>query len=474
MVHSRTFYVSGSLINPKSLGLIEFIESAILKVVDGLIVQREVYSTPKELSVAIENIKKIDPSTTMLEITQGSFLTPGFVDLHTHAPQFRNRALGMQFELLEWLDRVTFPEEKRFNCDLKPNSDHESSNCLTEDDVFKIYREMTRHYLMNGTTTCVYFGSLHLRPNQILAECLNDAGQRALVGKVCMDCNSPTDYVETFQESLTNTKAFCEYVRSLGSTLINPVITPRFAITCSRECLKGLGDLYREENLDPKNKVYIQTHLSETRAEVDFVTSLFPESKSYSHVYDEAGLLTPRTILAHCIYLENLEIDLIKERNCGIAHCPTSNFSLSSGVLDVRRLLDAGIQKIGLGSDISGGYAVCILDAIRSSLFASKLTSNVFPANENYKQNGKSLGNKAISPNEAFFLATLGGATALGMEDSIGSLDVGKRFDALFIHPTKSLTSGEKIEESFYRFLFTGDDRWITHVFVDGKPIVIK
>ncbi|XP_070545812.1 guanine deaminase-like isoform X2 [Ptychodera flava] len=331
-------------------------------------------------------------------LKDGQFLIPGFIDTHIHAPQYVFTGTGYDLPLMEWLDKYTFPTESKFS-DIK--------------FADRAYSKAVKRTIKHGTTTACYFATLHAKAAVKLAEIIDKAGQRAFVGKVNMDQNSPKFYVEKTENSLSETKWFIEQMNERQYSRVSAVITPRFVPTCTVGLMDGLSDLAKTHNLP------IQSHLCESKNEVSFVKKLHPET-SYTDVYNDHGLLSERTIMAHCVYCDDKEIELLKETGTGIAHCPNSNTFLASGILDVRKLLERKV-KVGLGTDVSGGYNPSILDAIRQSVGVSKLLA---VDRENYSP---------ISYQEAFRLATLGGSQVLGLEDKIGNFEVGKEFDALLI-----------------------------------------
>lgn len=381
-------------------------------------------------------------------------MIPGFVDMHTHAPQYRNLGLGLDYTLLEWLEKVTFPEEVWYG---RKHSDEGEGEQEYSERVSTVYDSMVKHYLRCGTTTCCYFGSIQLEANKILVERIAANGQRALIGKTCMDCNSPPNYVESGVESIEGTEEFIQYVRGVDSGLVHrgtllPVVTPRFALTCTEPTMHALG------RVAARTDAHIQSHMSENSEEIAFARKLFSSHPTYGSIYESMGLLTEKTIMAHCIHLSDDEYFLLKKYNVSIAHCPNSNFAINSGIMNVRRALSHGI-RVGLGTDVSGGYAVSMLDAIRQAIIASKALYIKDPSLS------------PLSSHEALYLATLGGATALGLDARIGSFEPGKQFDALLVDraasPVPSLPH-ESLEQHVQRFLFTGDDRWILSVFVNG------
>ncbi|CAO3611155.1 unnamed protein product [Cunninghamella blakesleeana] len=434
----------GNFIHSLSINELEFVEDGVIVVDNGIIVHVE--HSVKDIEALLKTLPHDNYKLNRLEKSQ--FLTPGFVDTHAHAPQFVFSGSGMELQLLEWLDKFVFPCESAFK---------------DENHAINTYTKVVGRFLRNGTTTCSWFATIHLEACKRLVDVIETLGQRAYVGKVNMDQNSPDFYIENTQDSLDRTKAFIEYTQNKPGDLITPVITPRFAITCSSTLMNGLSSLANQY------KVPIQTHLCENPDEIEFTCSLFPESTSYTNIYDDHGLLGPDSYMAHCVHMTDEEIDLLATRKTGIAHCANSNFSLHSGLCDVRRFLAKGV-KVGLGTDVAGGFAPSILDAIRSSFFASK-TIKVLERDHN---NNKDYA--YLQPTELFYLATLGGAQVLNLQDKIGNFTKGKYFDALWIDPNASqgtvdLIGQETKSQIMEKFLFTGSDRNILHVFVNGRRV---
>ncbi|KAI0273592.1 hypothetical protein BC834DRAFT_816347 [Gloeopeniophorella convolvens] len=405
--------------------------------------------------------------THLVQLNHGEFLLPGFVDTHTHAPQVPNIGSGQQDELLVWLERTTFPMEARF---------------ANEDFARQAYSHVVRRIIDSGTTTCCYYATLHLPATKILAEIVNSYGQRAFVGKCNMDRNSPENYVEASPSaSVDDTHCLISHIRALPKPrLVEPVLTPRFAISCTGPLLTALGYMART---DPA--LLVQTHISENENEIKFTRELFPDATSYADVYDRHGLLGPRTVLAHAVHLEEEEIQLVKDRNAGVSHCPTSNFNLRSGVCPVGKLLDRGI-KVGLGTDVSGGFSPSILTAVQHASIAAKVLATNLPA---ATPAGSTHEGCQLSVATLLHLATLGGASVCGLEDRIGSFTPGKAFDALLVSVRSDvgnpglwgadldqelnveLDKGKRLEAWLERFLFTGDDRNIRRVYVQGRWI---
>jgi len=252
-----------------------------------------------------------DPST--------SFLIPGFVDCHAHAPQYAQMGTGLELPLLKWLDYYTFPLEARFK----------DTNFARE-----VYTKAVRRFLRNGTTTCVWFGTIHNPANEVLVEVIRSLGQRAFVGKVCMNRNAPEFLLDSSaQESLDQTLAFAEFVLDrVRSPLITPIVTPRFAPACTEDLLHGLARIAKQfrflplsfhqnrisPNITPivtlphRKDIPIQSHLSENTDEVKWIKEVLFPGKKYTQVYEDHGLLTDKTIMAHCVHLDDQEVDLLK------------------------------------------------------------------------------------------------------------------------------------------------------------------
>ncbi|CAK5277358.1 unnamed protein product [Mycena citricolor] len=414
----RPIVYYGSVINPVSLTLFKALPACLLAVGgDGNIawVDEDVPASGIQEVLAAHGFEDVE----VVCLRDGEFIMPGFVDTHTHGPQVPNMGSGQQYELLEWLEKITFPMESRFS---DPAFAHAT------------YSSVVRRMIDAGTTTCCYYGTLHVEGTKILADIVHRQGQRAFVGKCNMDRHAPSHYVEDSAEaSIVATKSLVSHIDKLGSPdtrLVHPILTPRFAITCSDDLLASLGEMAAA---DPTLR--IQTHVSENPAEVVFAKALFPERPSYTHVYDHFGLLRNNTILAHAIHLEDEEIHLIAEKHAGISHCPTSNFNLNSGIAPVGVYLDHGI-KVGLGTDVSGGYSPSILNAIQNCSIASKvlaMQSRADPGEEGFT-------NKQLSVATLLYLATEGGARVCSL-DNIGTLDAGKSFDALIVNPSWSSSS---------------------------------
>ncbi|XP_050413739.1 guanine deaminase [Patella vulgata] len=420
-----------------------------------IILENTIIGVQRDTIIFIDNEDKIRdrleeyqlPNNVVKYLTSGQFIIPGFVDTHAHASQYTFCGKGMDKGLLDWLDCYTFPTEARF-----------------KDTEFArdVYSKVVDRFLKNGTTTASYYATIHTDTSILLCKIIEKYGQRALVGKVNVDMEAPEYYIEDTTESVAGTEAFVKAVTELENPLITPCVTPRFAVSCSEELLKKVGQIAEQFQLP------IQTHLSECRPECNVITSVHPKRLNYTDVYNHAGLLTNRTILAHSIYLCDEEIEVIKLKGCGISHCPNSNLTLRSGLLNTRTLLDKNI-KIGLGTDIAGGYSPSMLNAIRQTIQISN-THAILAEKDGEKY-------KPLSFKEVFRLATLGGSQVLGLGKVIGNFEIGKQFDALIIDPqcTNSafdiFDTDENKEDFLEKFLFMGDDRNIKSVYVAGRCV---
>ncbi|ORX96401.1 guanine deaminase-like protein [Basidiobolus meristosporus CBS 931.73] len=442
----RLFY--GRFVHNTDLENLEYVNNGIIFIDEaGKILETHKDATEEKLAELQQQHGLSEENVVRLGDKQ--FLMPGLVDTHIHAPQYVFTGSGMDLQLLEWLETYTFPRESAFK---------------SVEYAKVAYRDVVSQLLRNGTTTACYYGTIHLEACKVLANIVDELGQRAYVGKVNMDRNSPDYYIETTDDSVEKTEEFIKYMLEMNKAnpRVYPVLTPRFVPSCSGELMRQLGDLAR------KYDIPIQSHLCENKGEIEWVKHLHPELPSYTAVYDHYGLLTDKTIMAHCVHLTQEERELIKEKKAGISHCAKSNFALRSGVCNVRQLLEED-QKVGMGTDVSGGYAISMFDAIRTSAIASQTVSFT-----EKRADGSAYEHLKLA--ELLHLATLGGAKVMGLEDRIGNFVVGKQFDALLIDPSAPesnfhVYSHDDIYTTFEKFIYVGDDRNIRKVYVDGRVV---
>ncbi|OJJ07277.1 hypothetical protein ASPVEDRAFT_46622 [Aspergillus versicolor CBS 583.65] len=439
----------GAVVHSTDPERLELLENATLVVTDGRI--SALYKSTDQIPG-----DAIPRDATIHRLPAGDFLLPGFVDTHNHAPQWPMRGLGQGLHILDWLNEITFPIEARF-----------------ADPAYatRIYEQTVDDFLRQGITTASYYSSRHAEGTKILAEICHRKGQRAFVGKCNMDRNAP-DYIreESAAVSLRETEECIQHIRGLSGSasaddsLVKPVVTPRFAISCTPELLHGLGEIVKRDTT-----LAVQTHFNEAQQEVDATKELFPQfGGSEADLYESYGLLNSRAILAHCTIMTDHEKERIHSLECGVAHCPIANMTVGGGfmVAPVRDFLQRGI-KVGLGTDSGGGWASQMLAVIRQTMIASN-------AREVLSQ-GK---DKALSFEEVFYLATLGGARVLRLEDRIGNFQVGKEFDAVWVTTTTGLQSamtpredGDSLRRVFEKYIMTGDDRNVAQVYVRGRTV---
>lgn len=340
------------------------------------------------------------------QLPEGSFLLPTFCDLHLHAPQFLYQGNGLHLPLMEWLNEYAFKAEERLDAD----------PVLAR----RVYTRLAERLVENGTGAVLLFGTINEETNIVLADVMHKAGIRAFVGKLSMDQSSRPSYVEASAESsLDAARSFVDKIKSkyAPSGLIEPVITPRFVPTCSDALLDGLGDLAASQDLR------IQSHLAESHDQVEAVRS--ERGAEDLLVFRRSNLLTPRTIQAHCTFLGVPSLSQLRECGTAIAHCPLSNAYFSAEPFRLREALDQGL-KVGLGTDVAGGYSLDIMNAMRQAVVTSRMRQGLNIMNPGF-QSSESL---AVGWIEALFLATRGGALSLGLPFGCGSFQVGAPFDA--------------------------------------------
>ena len=363
-----------------------------------------------------------------------SLILPGLCDMHVHAPQFVYRGLGIDLQLMEWLDRYAFPTEARF-ADLS---------------YARIYYEAFADALAkNGTTRAVIFGTLHAPATELLMEILEKKKIGAYVGKINMDTLSPDYLCETPKQSLADTRKWIEDTKD-QFRFVKPAVTPRFIPTCSTSVLEGLGKLAQEFDLP------VHSHISEDLGEMSIVRDRYPQYDNDGDVYDHFGLLTSHTVMAHFIYPTRHEMELIKERGVTIAHCPQSNGNVAAGIPPIRQMLDLGV-KVGLGSDIAGGYSVSIFRAMSEAVYLSKLQWLRSEKKDSF-----------LSVPESFYLGTKGGGQFFG---KVGSFESGYEMDAIVIDDRSLCVPADRLstEERVERVIHLADDRNIIARFVSGE-----
>jgi guanine deaminase len=324
---------------------------------------------------------------------------PGLIDCHTHLPQYSAVARG-ESELLPWLRQHIFPVEREFT---GPKARAEAP---------QFFHELARH----GTTTAMVYAAIYEDSCEIGFEAAKQSGLRVILGKMMMDLGSygqlqPKKVVSV---SLLESERLCRKWHRAEDGRLEYAFSPRFAVTCSEKLMRSAAEMAARFD------AYLQTHLAENREELEKVHHLYMSARDYTHVYEKCGLLTPKTVLGHCIHLNPREIAAIAAAQSSVAHCPTSNLFLGSGLIKLDQFLKAGIA-VGLGSDVAAGPELNMWQVMRAAIDVQK-------ARGAYEPNLRPL-----RSSEAFYLATHGGARALGKAKVIGTLDVGKEADLIVV-----------------------------------------
>ena len=394
----------------------------------------------------------LDTAAEVVDLAEGTFLMPGLVDLHIHAPQWPQLGTGLDLPLEHWLFDYTFPLEARYR-----------------DAGFAaaVWDDLVPSLLAMGTTTAVYFSSNHLAATTALAQACARHGQRALVGRVAMDhpTGTPDWYRDpTASEGVDASAASIEAVVALRSPLVEPIITPRFTPACTDALLEGLGELAAATG------VRVQTHCAESDWHCSYALDRFGASDPV--VLNRFGLMRPRTVLAHSDHLTADEMALASGRGAGVAHCPLSNAYFANAVFGVRRALAAGVG-VGMGSDIAGGARPGLLGVCQDAVTVSRmLEDGVDPALD---ATDRGVPESRIDTVTAFWLATAGGAAVIDLP--VGLIEPGRCFDAIAVRTDRpggavrlwdGIDDNARIFEKVVR-LATADD--ISHVWVNGTSV---
>ena len=416
------YLVHGDLCFSTAPRHIETMEASYLHVKDGKCI-----SCYKELPEALSSLEIKDYS--------GNLIIPGMVDLHLHAPQYAYRGTKMDLPLLDWLNSNTFPEEAKY----------EDMNYAKA-----AYKNFVEDLKESPTTRAVIFATLHKEATLCLMDLLEKSGLETMVGKVNMDRNSP-DYLteHSAEEALENTRNWLQAIPK-DYRHCHPILTPRFTPTCSDALMEGLGKIKKEKGIP------LQSHLSENTAEIAWVKELCPGTKNYGESYDRYGLLQ-HSVMAHCVHTREDELELLKERECYICHCPQSNTNLQSGVAPVKYFLEKG-AKLGLGTDVAGGANLSMFRAITDAIHVSKLRSCLL------------LEDAAITVEEAFFMASLSGGGFFG---KVGSFLTGYEADFLVYERKRESIREESLLERLEMLLYTEKELFrMKAKFVSGRQIL--
>lgn len=414
--------------NPNEVGndkAFEYFQDGLLVVKDGLI---------SALGDAASLLASLDAEIEV-EHHPDALIIPGFIDTHIHYPQ-SDMIASYGVQLLDWLNTYTFPEESKF---------------ADKDYASDVAERFLTELLRNGTTTALVFGTVHKQSVEAFFEAAEQRDLRMICGKVMMDRHAPEYLTDTPESSYQDSKALIETWHEKGR--LHYAVTPRFAPTSTPEQLNQAGKLLSEfDNL------YLHTHLSENVNECEWVQQLFPEAKNYLDVYDQHQLLSERSVFAHGIHLCDQEYQRLSDTGSAIAFCPTSNLFLGSGLFNLQK---AEFHKVnvGMGTDVGGGTSFSMFSTL----------------NEAYKV--IQMQGQNLDPIKAFYLATLGGAKALRLEDKVGNLAVGSEADFVILDKTATpllktrLERSSTIQDTLFALMILADDRAIKSTFAMGQCV---
>ncbi len=445
------FGVYGNAIHTRKLGEIENLDNVVITVDEPGVIE----GVLKPEDTQYESVKSsLESNGKLFRLNDGQYLLPGLVDLHIHAPQWPQLGKALHLPLYQWLNEYTFPLEAKYTDFMYAQS---------------VYSSLVDTLLANGTTTAVYFGTIHLAATQCLVDICMERGQRAVVGKVVMDNKDECpDYYRdaSTQTAIDDTRTFIEYVLKKNSgafAKVKPAVTPRFIPSCTDEGLTALGALVNEYDC------HVQTHCSESDWEHGYVLN--------RHCMTDTGslynfdLVTDKTVLAHCNFIDDADMDIIKSAQAGISHCPLSNYYFSNAVFPARRALDKDLL-VGMGTDVSGGPSASILDNCSHAINASRaLEEGVNPA---LSADERGTPNTRLDFKEAFWMATSGGAQALKL--NIGQFTTGYAFDAVLIDTTIKdsnlvIWPGDTRDDVLEKIIYSARRQNIRRVWVQGKPV---
>ena len=373
------------------------------------------------------------PGDVELVEHRDKLIIPGMIDCHVHFPQIDIIASYGE-QLLDWLNRYAYPVEQKFA---------DAAHAAEVADFF------VDELLRNGTTTALVFATVHPQSVDAIFDKALKQNMRLLAGKVLMDKNCPEELRDDPQSGYTDSLALIDKWHGKGR--LSYAITPRFAVTSSEDQLAEAGRLASEHP-----EVYVHTHLAENGDEVELIAKQFPWSASYLDVYEHFGLVRERSVFAHCLHFDDRDRKTLSEHGGAIAFCPTSNLFLGSGLFDLRSANDKGI-RVGLGTDVGGGTSLSVL---RTASDAYKVLH---------------LQGQALPPFDALYMATLGAARALYLEDKIGNFEPGKEADFVVLDSratsitARRLSKSDDVAEKLFALILLGDDRSVVATYLMGK-----
>ncbi|MCS6859060.1 MAG: guanine deaminase [Abditibacteriales bacterium] len=454
------------LLNPQSAEAFDYLPDGALVVnADGTIAE----------VVAASRIAD-DASHVTLHDFRPHLLIPGLVDVHSHLPQYDAVAMDGG-ELLSWLQAHIFPAEARF---ANPEK--------ARDAAERFFRDMLAH----GTTTAAVYATIHQEATSVAFSVAERLGMRAIIGKVMMDQNAPPMLCEDTETSLKQSEELCQQWHGRDRGRLQYAFSPRFALTCSMTLMRRAGELARQYN------AYVQTHLSENLDELKWVKRLFPQAQHYTDVYRRAGLLGAKTLMAHCVHLSDEEFDLLQKTDTRICHCPSANFFLKSGIMNLVKAMKRHIH-VGIGTDVGAGPSLSLFREMGAACLASKARwamerfyrerlLEVWAEFSMLGARGTQLFRRVLAhleldeeahvadPKLVFYLATLGGARALGLDHHIGNFAPGKDADFVVIDttpidPTHDESEDQSLDTLLSRLVYRGKGTMVQATFVRGRRV---
>jgi len=411
-----------------SAAAVEYFEDGVLLLEDGVVA---------DVGAAEYLLPRLSEDT-VVEDFRGKLIVPGFIDCHVHYSQLDIIASYGE-QLLDWLNRYAFPEEARF-------SDIDYAKAIASAFVNETLR--------NGTTSALVFATVHPHSVDAILEAAGAKNMRLIAGKVLMDRNCPADLSDTAESGYQDSRRLIE--RWHGQDRLGYAITPRFALTSSEAQLEAAGKL-----ADEFPDTWVHTHLAENLDEVGAIAKQFPWSRSYLDVYDHFGLLRERSVFAHCLHLDDEDRELMAAKGGAVAFCPTSNLFLGSGLFDLRAMRAANI-RVGLATDVGGGTSLSLLKTMSEAYKVLHLNGQTLPATR------------------ALYLATLGAAESLYLDDKIGNFAPGKEADFNVLDADGSSISARRAktaatyEEILFATIMLGDERNIAATFLQGQRVLAK
>lgn len=388
--HGNRFGIRGFLIDAPEFGSLRSRRDGAILIEKGRIIAVGDY----------EDIRRIATPAPIPWVNHGTVAVfPGLIDCHTHLPQYSAVARG-ENELLPWLRQNIFPVEREF------------TGPKVRQEAPRFFHELARH----GTTTAMIYAAIYEDSCELGFEAAENSGLRIILGKMMMDLGSYGQFQprKILSISLLESERLCRKWNGAAEGRLEYAFSPRFAVTCSEKMMRSAAELASRLG------AYLQTHLAENREEIEKVHHLYMGARDYTDVYEKCGLLGSKTVMGHCIHLSAREIDALATSQTNVAHCPTSNLFLGSGLMKLDQILKAGIA-VGLGSDVAAGPELNMWQVMRAAIDVQKARS-VYELNL-----------RPLRPGEAFYLATQGGARALGKAEIIGTLETGKEADFIII-----------------------------------------